>query len=142
MRKTPLKKRSKDPVKKLQKECDVLYQLLGKAKWPKSIISGLQTQVIHHFYPKSVSNALRYDFDNGVPLTNGEHMRHHQAGDASIHGEVIRTRGLAWYEKLTERRWKESVKTNKAYYEEIKEKLTPKFTVSQYKNRKPVVKYY
>ena len=113
----------KSPTTKLQKHCDALIQQIGKLKWPHSLISGLPTQVIHHFHPKSVSNALRYDWANLVPLTNGEHMRHHQAGDPAIHGAVIQKRGKKWHDTLLKRRWQESVKTDKAYYMNVKIKL-------------------
>lgn len=78
---------------------------------------------MHHFHPKSVSSALRYDWDNLVPLTHGEHMRHHQAGDPTIHGTVIRKRGQPWYDKLLNRRWKETIKVNMDYYRGVKASL-------------------
>lgn len=118
-----MRKKSKAITQVLQKECDQLIQVIGKFKWPKSIVSGQPTQVIHHFHPKSVSNALRYDWDNLVPLTNGEHGRHHQANDPHIHGTVIKVRGNKWHEKLLKRRWQETVKTDKAYYEGIRDRL-------------------
>lgn len=113
----------KSPTTRIQKECDTLMQELGKLKFPKSEVSGLPTQVMHHFHPKSVSNALRYDWGNLIPLTNGEHMRHHQAGDPTIHGTVIKKRGQEWYENLLKRRYQETIKVNKAYYEEVRDRL-------------------
>ena len=83
----------------------------------------MPTQVIHHFHPKSVSNALRYDWDNAIPLTNGEHGRHHQANDPHIHGSAIQKRGDEWHSVLLKRRWRESVKTDVGYYEAVKAKL-------------------
>lgn len=107
----------------LQKVCDALYQKIGKLKWPKSIVSGKETQVIHHFHPKSVSNALRYDWDNAVPLTHGEHVQHHQGGDPHIHGTVIQKRGQEWHDVLLKRRWQETVHTDKEYYLGVQAKL-------------------
>ena len=118
-----MRRKGKSDTSILQKECDILYQQIGKLKWPRSIVSGAITQVIHHFFPKSVSNALRYDWDNAVPLTNGEHGRHHQANDPHIHGTVIQKRGQKWHDILLKRRWQESVHTDKIYYEKVKERL-------------------
>ena len=108
---------------KLQKHCDALIQQIGKLKWPTSLVSGLPTQVIHHYCPKSVSNALRYDWDNLVPLTHGEHQRHHQANDPHIHGTVIQKRGKKWHDTLLKRRWQETIHVSKGYYEEVRERL-------------------
>lgn len=118
-----MRRKSKSITSVLQNECDRMIQIIGKLKWPYSIVSGQATQVIHHFHPKSVSNALRYDWANLVPLTNGEHGRHHQANDPHIHGTVIAKRGNEWHEKLLQRRWKETVKTDKDYYLKVKERL-------------------
>lgn len=95
---------------------DKLFQQKLKALWPKSIISGLPTQVIHHYVPKSVSSRLRYDIKNGVPLTNGEHMRHHQAGDPIIHLTVEDKRGKEWIEYIKKARY-ETIKTDVTFYE-------------------------
>ena len=70
--------------------CDKKMQEVGKKKFPKSILSGLPTQVMHHFFPKSVSSFHRYNWDNLIPLTNGEHMRLHQSGDPSIEQSIIK----------------------------------------------------
>jgi hypothetical protein len=110
-------------IKSLRNACDALIQQIGKLKWPRSEVSGQPTQVIHHINPKSVSNALRYDWDNLVALTNGEHMRHHQAGDPLIHGTIIFKRGQEWWDKLLKRRYREFVKTDRVYYETIKDRL-------------------
>lgn len=113
----------KSPTTKLQHECDKKMQILGKLKFPRSEVSGLPTEVMHHFHPKSVSSALRYDWDNLIPLTNGEHMRHHQANDPIVHGSVIEKRGRVWYDKLLKRRYMETIKVNVAYYKSVKERL-------------------
>ena len=118
-----MRRKSKAITQVLQKECDALIQRLGRLKMPRSEVSGLPTQVIHHFHPKSVSNALRYDWDNLIPLTNGEHGRHHQANDPHIHGTVIQKRGKEWHDNLLKRRWQESVHTDKEYYMSVKERL-------------------
>ena len=123
MKKTRLSKKGKSITSVLQKKADALIQQIGKLKWPRSIVSGLPTQVIHHFFPKSVSNALRYDWDNLIPLTNGEHHRHHKANDPYIHGTIIQKRGKKWHDTLLARRWKEEVHTDKQYYLDVINRL-------------------
>src|SRR3990167_7693357 len=111
------------PISRLQRQCDALIQQIGKLKWPYSEVSGQQSEVIHHICPKSVSNALRYDWDNLVALTNGEHMRHHQAGDPIVFGTILFKRGQEWWDNLLKRRYRETIKTDRAYYEGIKKRL-------------------
>lgn len=77
---------------------------------------------MHHFFPKSVSSRLRYDFDNLIPICQGCHMRHHQAGDPTIHATIIKKRGQAWYDTLLKKKY-ETIKTNTAYYKYIWEML-------------------
>ena len=110
--------------KTLQKECDELLQQAGKKRYSKCEVCGKPISCLHHFHPKSVSNALRYDWDNLIPICNGCHSRHHQAGDPFIHGTIIQIRGKKWHDTLLKRRWQETVKTNKEYYENIKNSLS------------------
>jgi len=111
----------KQSIKSLVKLADKLYQVKLIAKYPKSIISGLPTEVIHHMIPKSQSNNLRYDEDNGIPLTHGEHCRHHKSGDPSIVAKILKTKGQAWFDKLTLKR-RIICKFNKGYLQSIIEK--------------------
>lgn len=122
LKKTPIKKVSKTDIRRLQLDCDALYQKVGKKMFPKSIVSGKPTEVIHHFYTKQSSNRLRYDFDNAIPLTNAEHFAHHIKSDPTIHATVINKKGQNWYEMLT-RKKQESIKVNEAYYKYVLEML-------------------
>jgi hypothetical protein len=78
--------------------------------------------VLHHFYPKSVSSALRYDWKNLIPLCQGCHMRLHQSGDPSYEYEIIKRKGLKWYHELTSHKH-DSVKIDRIYYTKVAEKL-------------------
>jgi len=119
---TRLKRVSKTKLRKLQLECDALYQKVGKRMFPKSIVSGKPTEVIHHFYTKQSSSRLRYDFDNAIPLTNGEHFSHHIKSDPTIHATVIRKKGQNWYDTLSKKK-NESMKVNEEYYKYVLEML-------------------
>ena len=91
----------KSNTAKLQKQADTLMQEVGKLKYPKSLVSGLPTQVMHHYVPKSVSSGLRYDWDNLIPLTNGEHCRLHQSPDPDIENKILfKKGGEKWYQQL------------------------------------------
>lgn len=106
-----------------QKECDNLIQQKGREIYQRCEVCGHPMSCLHHFYPKSVSAALRYDWDNLIPICQGCHSRHHQVNDPFIHGTIIQKRGMEWHDTLLKRRWQESVKTNKAYYERIKQNI-------------------
>jgi len=91
-------------IKSLRKQADKLYQLKLIREKPRSVVSGQPTQVIHHFVPKSQSNNLRYDWDNGVPLTNSEHFTHEKKRDPTVSGACIKEYGQAWFDDLQARR--------------------------------------
>jgi len=114
---------SKKSVRALEKQADKLYQLKLIRLKPQSAVSGQPTEVIHHFIPKSQSNALRYDYENGVPLTNKEHARHHLSGDPAIVAKVIEFYGMGWFDDLQSRRH-QICKNNKARLMEVIEDLT------------------
>jgi hypothetical protein len=112
----------KSNTTKLQKTCDALMQKLGKIKYPKSLLSGLPTDVMHHYIPKSVSSMLRYDWDNLIPLTNGEHCRLHQSPDPTTNARILEIKGMDWFKEL-KRRSVMYHKVNVAMYEEVKARL-------------------
>lgn len=120
-----MKRRSE--MGKLQAQCDKKMQILGKLLYPKSLISGKPTQVMHHFVPKSVSSRLRYDWDNLIPLTNAEHCRLHQSPDPDIEMQIVAKKPKGWYESLQIKR-QEYQKVNKAYYAIVLEKLVNHYT--------------
>ena len=116
-------KTRKQSLKSLVKRADKLYQIKLISENPYSLVSGEPTEVIHHYVPKSQSNALRYDPLNGIPLTNREHARHHLSGDPSIVATIVKKRGVAWDDDLQLRR-RTICKFNKGYLEQIIADLT------------------
>jgi hypothetical protein len=111
-----MRRHAKTPSAKAQAEADRLIQEVGKKKFPRSLISNEPTQVLHHFFPKSVSNRLRYDWDNLIPLTNAEHCRLHQSPDPEIESRIIAIKGKRWLTSLLARK-RELIKTDRIYYE-------------------------
>lgn len=97
-------KKKRSDIRKLEKYADALFQQAGRIMFPVSEYSGKETEVIHHYVCKSHSNNLRYDFKNAIPLTNGEHYRHHKVSDSSIMSVVLQKRGLEWDNDLQTRR--------------------------------------
>lgn len=119
--------KSKDKPKTLspsewQKKCDTRLQEKGRELYKKCEVCGKPISCLHHFFPKSVSSRLRYDWDNLIPICNGCHMRHHQANDPTIHGTIIKKRGQAWYDFLLKKKY-ETVRVNVEYYKYIWEML-------------------
>lgn len=77
--------------------------------WKEACIKiwGLQCQVcfkmagqVHHYYPKGAYGHLRLDTDNGIPICQGCHMRHHSAADPRIHQTIDERRGIEWVERI------------------------------------------
>ena len=117
------KRVKKVTLRKLRRTCDALMQQIGKLKYPQSLISGLPTEVMHHYLPKSVSSILRYNWDNLIPLTNGEHCRLHQSPDPTINIKIVEAKGgTEWFNKLKEK-GRQINKVNRVYYESIKLEL-------------------
>ena len=85
----------------LKKKADKMLQEYGRSKYKSCEVCGREYTCLHHYYPKSVSFALRYNLDNCVAICNGCHCRHHQANDPSIHDRVREKRGQDWLDKLT-----------------------------------------
>jgi hypothetical protein len=134
MRKLPVKRKSKNPVKVLQKLCDKLMQQKYTKKYPKCDICGKPTYTIHHFIEKSRSNRLRYEEENLIPLCFNCHYSVHNACAGRPLNNVIRSYncvdliiqkrgGKEWKEKM-EKLGRETVKTNLAYYQSIYQELS------------------
>ncbi len=107
---------------KLQKECDAMMQEIGCVLFPRSLISGRQTQVMHHLVEKSTSSKLRYDWENLIPLTHQEHEAAHNG--QSMKDRIIELKGgKVWFEGLR-RKGREIIKVDKQHYINVKEELT------------------
>lgn len=105
----------------LRNRADKLYQQVFKLKYPKSILSGQPTEVIHHMIKKSESSRLRYDGDNAIPLTTAEHCALH-CHETIYSGRIIQIKGLPWFQTLLSRKV-ELVKTDRQFYLDAIKKL-------------------
>lgn len=96
--------------KELKKDCDELWSecIKARAKY-KSEISGKEGRQIggdsilnaHHISGKS-SLRLRYELENGICLTKGEHFFgiHHQGRQKSYEEKIKKVKGKDIYEKM------------------------------------------
>ena len=107
---------------KLQKKADSLLQELVKKKHPKCLVCGKKTHCGHHFFPKSLSSALRYEKSNMIEICCGCHFAHHTRNDPTIHIIILFKKGFDWYNNLIDLKNKKP-KINIAYYEAIIKKL-------------------
>ena len=105
-----------------RRKCDALMQEIGTRDNPQCTLCNQPCNVMHHFFPKSVSAYLRYDWRNLIPLCNGCHNRLHQSGDPSYEQRIISIRGQPWYDELDKVRRTE-IKVNVGYYRNVKAEL-------------------
>ena len=94
----------RNPIKQARAKADKLYQQVCLKLSPNSMASGLKAEVTHHFIPKSLSTALRYDIKNGITLTNAEHFRHHTRGDPIIYEQMTANKSAEWFEYIKSHR--------------------------------------
>lgn len=110
-----------NPLKRLQNQADKLLQEKGRKKYKLCEICSSPMSCMHHFFPKSISSALRYDWDNLVPICVSHHFSHHN-GDPRIHAYIIKKRGEKWYKELLRDKEK-IIKVSQSYYKMIINKL-------------------
>ena len=111
-------------IARMRNKCDELWRGIVltnshcESCWQMSVQA-------HHFVPKSLSAALRYDLKNGVAVCLSCHFAHHSKGDPAIHATIIKQRGQKWFNYIEMNRRK-LVKVNLGYYQEIYDKLSKK----------------
>jgi len=105
----------RNPIKTARNKADKLFQQVCLKLNPNSMVSGKPAEVSHHFIPKSLSNALRYDIENGITLTNGEHLQHHSQGDPEIYEKMTENKSAEWFAYIRSKR-REIIKPTLAWY--------------------------
>jgi len=117
----------RNPLKTQRNKADKLFQQVCLLLNPYSMVSGKPAQVTHHFIPKSLSNALRYDIENGITLTNGEHLQHHSQGDPEIYEKMTANKSPEWFAHIRTKR-REIIKPTLTWYkskiDELNENLS------------------
>ena len=102
--------------KRLAKKCNDLWRTIVLLKHPSCWHSGKEAVLSHHFVAKSLSNALRYDTENGVALSWSSHQRLHDTADPEILEKFLKSKDEKWHKYISENRRK-SVTLNLAFYE-------------------------
>lgn len=98
-------------------KADKSLQEWGRLKYTKCEICGKPISCLHHYFPKSVSSALRYEIDNLIPICQGCHFSHHN-GNPMIHNTVNEKRGKDWIKKLEKKKYN-ITKPSIGYYKQI-----------------------
>jgi len=90
----------KSKATRLKEKKDKELQTEGREKFKNCEVCGNVMTCLHHFFPKKLSDKLRYEWDNLIPICSSCHLRHHRAQDPTIHATIIKQRGWRWYNKL------------------------------------------
>src|SRR6056297_3094444 len=98
-----------------RKKADKLMQKWGMLRYKECLICGGKLSCLHHYYPKSISLALRYDKDNLIPICKSCHFAHHCKNEPEIHIEICKIKGKEWINRLGQKKNK-IIKVNKKYY--------------------------
>lgn len=100
----PLAKPKKESKVKIQKQCDKIYQEIGRELNDSCLICGGEYSCLHHWVRKSQSTALRYDLENGIPICAKCHCKIHTGQDNMTAGRIIIIKGNEWFENLESKR--------------------------------------
>ena len=116
------KKRKKLPkISTLRNKADKLYQEAGRKLYDTCLVCPKPMVCLHHYYTKGSCSALRYEFDNGIPLCAGCHLKHH-TGNPDIQNAINFAMGDEWLKELKIKK-REPIKTNREYYNKVIEDL-------------------
>lgn len=86
-----------------RRKADKLFQEIGRRSYDRCLLCNNPVSCLHHYYPKSSSGNLRYNFDNGIPLCQSCHFRHHN-GFPEIQNQINFIMGDEWASRLKEAR--------------------------------------
>lgn len=88
--------------KVLERECINLWQEIVKRKalYKCEITQARGVTHSHHIFHRANYPILRYNTLNGACLSAGQHFKAHQQGEASLIAELIKQRGVEWFNKL------------------------------------------
>ena len=113
------KKRVDNSIPRLRRKADLLfYQAVFKKYGTKCLLCGKPANTVHHFKPKSQYNHLRYCLSNGIPICFDCHFAI-EFKDHSLDVEIMRKRGMFWYNKIQEKAKNRPTSfVNRKWYEE------------------------
>ena len=106
----------------MRRKCDKMLQEIGRTMYNKCLVCGKPMSCFHHYYCKSSCSALRYDFQNLIPICQGCHLQLH-TGNPAIQNAINRIKGKEWLEELEAKKRNLTVSTTLGYYKNIEEQL-------------------
>lgn len=109
--------------KRLRNKADKLFQEVCLLLSDNCECCPKKAQVSHHFVPKSLSNNLRYNIDNGITLCFGCHFTHHTKYDPEIYAKMTENKPPQWFTLIRTERDK-LAKTTLAWYQGHVDRLT------------------
>jgi len=114
----------KETIKYLKNQAEKLWGIIVLKRGQREcLVCGNKLQVIpHHFIPKRISLALRYDPENGICLCQKCHIDLHQKSDPMLAIMIAIRKGKKWLDYLKEKR-KQEIIPNKEWYREQLKKL-------------------
>lgn len=116
-------KERKKTTKYWRTKCDKLIQEMGREIYDGCLICKGEYSCLHHYFPKSTSTILRYDWKNLIPICASCHFSHHN-GNPEIHNKVNKIMGEEWLEELTAKRKKGiGMTAGYTYYRNLYENL-------------------
>jgi hypothetical protein len=122
---------------RLRNKADRLYQEIGRMLNKKCLVCKRPATVTHHFIPKSVCSALRYNIQNGIPLCHQHHCRIHSSDDPFLVTEILRAKGADWFEELCAIRRNSFIKESVEYYENVIKNLERILNAQSKTTRRP-----
>ena len=127
MAKKSIKKKIKKlpTLKKLQKIADKLWQDTIRKLYKECAVCGAPMKLGHHFFAKHLSNKLRYNIKNGVPLCVKCHFKHHRSEDPFIIITIYKAIGENRFNYLLNIS-RTKVKINRQYYNNTIQELQTK----------------
>ena len=95
------KPKPKKSVSYWSKKADKQMQEIGREMYADKgcLICGGEYSCLHHFFPKSQSTYLRYNWKNLIPICQKCHYNHHN-GNPEVHIIVLEIKGMDWFEEL------------------------------------------
>jgi hypothetical protein len=117
------KKLKVKPVSYYSKRADTLLQELGRLKFKSCLVCGAPISCLHHYYTKSSSGNLRYNWLNLIPICQSCHFKHHN-GNPDIQNRINEIKGKDWLVELQEaKKIPNPICNSKRYYEQVAEDL-------------------
>lgn len=117
MKRTILRKLSKNPKSKLRRQADSLLQEYIRAKHKGELCWACGNEPVfvgHHYINKQNSNALRYYIPNIIPVCKNCHMLVHSQPHL-VEPKICFKLGEAWYQDLMDVK-RRGIKENLGWY--------------------------